>query len=415
MGLSLRAAWRRMRPEPTPPVPRGEGRRRGSGRPSSLGRRKPPRDPRLALRARCWSRLPGPEESVPVTSGRCRSYVALGVHPWGSGDMDNVCVSPSHTARETRREEPVPTHRERSRCACSHRALWRDMAGLTCVRATLPKHEHDPESPGCWARPTGSESAGLGRQPRCAAGRDHTSRPAIPDKARPGPGGGLWGAGGEDKPGAVSTHGRRGAGGAATLGPARTLGTGPSLVHTEAAQSCVLCPQPRAGATSTRPGLGRLPVFVYTARIRLRRLPSSSQQWPCSTAPLTGGQPEAQEGGDPQCPLGQGVAAACRTPVPSLLPKPLLPDPSPCKLRNSAGSQVPGSMRQTHSAPWSGPDQPFPAPLRPPPRPHSPRAARPPRSVSMARPHGRGAARVLSGASAALKSSSLCQDLQPGT
>lgn len=329
--------------------------------------------------------------------------------------MDNVCVSLSHTARETRREEPVPTHRERSRCACSHRALWRDVAGLTCVRATLPKHERDPESPGCWARPTGSESAGLGRQPRCAAGRDHTSRPAVPDKARPGPGGGLWGAGGEDKPGAVSTHGRRGAGGAATLGPARTLGTSPSLVHTEATQSCVLCPQPRAGATSTRPGLGRLPVFVYTARIRLRRLPSSSQQRPCSTAPLTGGQPEAQEGGDPQCPLGQGVAAACRTPVPSLLPKPLLPDPSRCKLRNSARSQVPGSMRQTHSAPWSGPDQPVPAPLRPPPRLHSPRAARPPRSVSMARPHGRGAARLLSGASAALKSSSLCQDLQPGT
>lgn len=256
MGLSLRAAWRRMRPEPTPPVPRGEGRRRGSGRPSGPGRRKPPRDLRLALRARCWSRLLGPEESVPVTSGRCRSYVALGVHPWGSGDMDNVCVSPSHTARETRREEPVPTHRERSRCACSHRALWRDVAGLTCARATLPKHERDPESPGCWARPTGSESAGLGRQPRCAAGRDHTSRPAVPDKARPGPGGGLWGAGGEDKPGAVSTHGRRGAGGAATLGPARTLGTSPSLVHTEGTQSCVLCPQPRAGATSTRPGLG---------------------------------------------------------------------------------------------------------------------------------------------------------------
>lgn len=80
-----------------------------------------------------------------------------------------------------------------------------------------------------------------------------------------------------------------------------------------------------------------------------------------------------------------------------------------------ARSQVPGSMRQTHSAPWSGPDQPVPAPLRPPPRPHSPRAARPPRSVSTARPHGRGAARLLSGASAALKSSSLCQDLQPGT
>lgn len=42
-----------------------------------------------------------------------------------------------------------------------------DVAGLTCARAMLPKHEGDPESPGCWAHPPrGSDSAGLGWQLR---------------------------------------------------------------------------------------------------------------------------------------------------------------------------------------------------------------------------------------------------------
>lgn len=151
-------------------------------------------------------------------------------------------------------------------------------------------------------------------------------------------------------------------------GPVPASSTRKPLSPASCAHSPGQAPRPRGLA------LGPLPVFVYTACVCLRRLPSSSQQRPCSTAPLTGGQTEAQEGGDPQCPLGQGVAAACRTPVPSLLPKPLLPDPSRCKLRNSVSSQVPSPWEYAPNPQcplvWPRPACPCaPPPPSPPPQP----------------------------------------------
>lgn len=94
MGLSLRAAWETDEAlNPPPPVPHGEGRHRGSGRPSSRGQ--------TGAAAGPASRPPSPLlVAVPGDGGECPRHPRKGPQlrrprcpPLGKRDVDNVYVA----------------------------------------------------------------------------------------------------------------------------------------------------------------------------------------------------------------------------------------------------------------------------------------------------------------------------------